>query len=198
MNFVHKWPAHRGGTEDGVSDRPEDRQRGEEAGEWLVAGLVLVNLWWTTLCLGGYRPETMAVTVTLNVAALASWLALEAWRGRGLRLHWAALATLPFLAYAAVNAAWATPVPWLGWRDWLGWAQMAMVFWAVLHGVRGARAREALFWGLAALGVAAVAMAAYQCFVDPTWLMMGRRQAAQFIGRSSGPFGIPNSRRCWL
>lgn len=193
MNFVHKWPAHRGGTEDGVGERPEDRRRGEEAGEWLVAGLVLVNLWWTTLCLGGYRPETMAVTVTLNGAALAGWLALEAWRGRGLRLHWAALATLPFLAYAAVNAAWVTPVAWLGWRDWLGWAQMAMVFWAALHGVRGAQAREALFWGLVALGVVAVAMAAYQGFVDPTWLMMGRRQAAQFIGRSSGPFGIPNS-----
>jgi O-antigen ligase len=29
--------------------------------------------------------------------------------------------------------------------------------------------------------------------VDPTWLMLGRRQAEQFLGRSSGPFGIPNS-----
>jgi O-antigen ligase/tetratricopeptide (TPR) repeat protein len=179
-------------TGDGCN-RPEDSRLAGEAGEGLVVGLVLVNLWWTTLCLGGFRAETMAVTATLGVAALASWLALEAWRGCGLRLHWVALATLPFLTYAAANAAWVTPVPWLGWWDWLGWAQMAMVFWTVLHGVRGARTREILFWGLVALGVVAVAMAAYQHFADPRWLTMGRRQAVQFLGRSSGPFGIPNS-----
>jgi O-antigen ligase len=36
-------------------------------------------------------------------------------------------------------------------------------------------------------------MAAYQRYVDKTWLMLGRTQAEQFFGRSGGMFGIPNS-----
>jgi hypothetical protein len=46
---------------------------------------------------------------------------------------------------------------------------------------------------LAFLGFLAVVLAAYQVFVKPDWLMLGRQQAEQFIGRASGPFGIPNS-----
>ena len=202
MNFVHKWPAGgptaRNGAPEGAAG-PADGDPGVGAhGEALLTGLVLASLGWTTLCLGGYRPETMLVTVTLNAAALIAWLGLEAWRRRGLQLRLPALAMLPFLVYAAVNAGWVTPVPWLGWQDWLGWAQMAAVFWVVLHGIRGDRAREALLWGLVALGCAAVAMAGYQRLADPKWLMLGREQAAQFLGRSSGPFGIPNSLAAFL
>jgi len=46
---------------------------------------------------------------------------------------------------------------------------------------------------LGLLGFVAVLLAAYQVFVQPDWLMLGRQQAEQFIGRASGPFGIPNS-----
>ena len=202
MNFVHKWPANGRATGNGAPEGaagPADGDPGVGAGgEALLTGLVLASLWWTTLCLGGYRPETMPVTVTLNAAAVIVWLGLEAWRRRGLRLRLPALAMLPFLVYAAVNAGWVTPVSWLGWLDWLGWAQMAAVFWVVLHGIRGARAREALLWGLVALGVVAVAMAAYQRLADPKWLMLGREQAGQFLERSSGPFGIPNSLAAFL
>src|SRR5581483_5342515 len=35
--------------------------------------------------------------------------------------------------------------------------------------------------------------ACYQRFEDREWLMLGRRQAEQYFGRASGPFGIPNS-----
>jgi len=125
-------------------------------GEWALVILVLANLWWTTLCLGGYRPETMVVTGAVNLATLGLWWAIGAWRRDSLRVHGAALAMLPFLAYGAVNAAGITPVPWLGWQDWLGWAQMAAVFWVVLQGVRTGRARTALFAGVAALGAVAV------------------------------------------
>lgn len=161
--------------------------------DWAVVGLVLADLWWTTLCLGGYRPETMPVTAGLIAAAVVVWLALDGWRRRGLELRWVALATLPFLVYAAANVQWVSPVPWLGWRDWRGWVMMTAVFWVVLHGVRGRRPRAVLFGGLALLGVVAVAMATYQRLADPRWLMMGREQAAQFLHRSSGPFGVPNS-----
>jgi O-antigen ligase len=86
-----------------------------------------------------------------------------------------------------------TPVPWLGWTDWLNWAQAAAVFWVVLNGVTLPACRRFLWGFLVALGAVAALLGCYQHFVRPDWLMLGRTQAAQFIGRSSGPFGIPNS-----
>jgi O-antigen ligase len=160
--------------------------------EWANAILLAASLAWTTLCLGGYRPETMAVTVWLNGLVLASVLLSVALQG-GPGLHPAGWLLVPFFAYAAANAAWLTPVPWLGWHDWLLWAQAGVVFWAGLNGVTRPGPRTFLLTVLAGLGVAAVALAGYQRWVDPEWLMLGRRQVLQFIGRSSGPFGIPNS-----
>jgi O-antigen ligase len=160
--------------------------------EWVHALLLAASLVWTTLCLGGYRPETMAVTVWLNGLLLTSVLLSVALQG-GPGLHPAGWLLVPFFAYAAANAAWLTPVRWLGWHDWLLWAQAGLVFWAGLNGVTRPGPRIFLLTVLALLGVVAVALAGYQRWVDPEWLMLGRRQALQFIGRSSGPFGIPNS-----
>lgn len=160
--------------------------------EWVHVALLGVSLWWTTLCLGGYRPETMVVTIWLNAALLVSVLLAGVRRG-GPAPHPAGWLLLPFFAYAAANAAWLSPVGWLGWHDWLLWAQAGGVFWAVLNGVRSGPARKTLLGQVMALGVVAVLLAGYQRFADQEWLMMGRRQAPQFFGRSSGPFGIPNS-----
>ena len=91
-----------------------------------------------------------------------------------------------------------TPVPWLGWHDWLTWAQMITVFWVVLNGVRSPAARTMLFGALFILGAVAAGMAGYQHFVKPDWMMLGRIQTWQFIGRASGPFGIPNSLGAFL
>ena len=165
------------------------------AREGLVVALLGVNLAWTTLCLGGFRPETMVVTSALNGLLLAVHFASRALApaGSGRRLHPAGWWLLPFLAYAAANVLWVTPMPWLGWRDWLGWAQMILIFWVVLNDVRSRVARTVVFGTLVAVAFVAVAMACYQRFVKPDWLMLGRTQADQFIGRASGSFGIPNS-----
>lgn len=156
--------------------------------------LLAVNLAWTTLCLGGYRPETMVVTSGLTAALLAVHLVARGLHSQTLpRWHPWGWWPLPFLVYAAVNAAWISPVPWLGWHDWLWWAQMTAVFWVVLNLADHARAACWLLGTLAVLALVAVVLAAYQVFVRPDWLMLGRQQAEQFIGRASGPFGIPNS-----
>jgi O-antigen ligase len=114
------------------------------------------------------------------------------------QVHPASWWFLPFLAYAAVNVIWVAPARWLGWLDWLGWAQMIAVFWIVLNGVQAAGPRRLLLISLAGLGAVAVALACFQKFVQPDWLMMGRIQAAQYQSRPSGPFGAPNSFAAFL
>jgi O-antigen ligase len=164
--------------------------------EWSTTALLVANLAWTTLCLGGFRPETMVVTSALNALLLAVHLTSRAFARGGndvRRWHPAGGWFLPFLVYAAANVLWVTPVPWLGWRDWLGWAQMILVFWVVLNDVRSRGPRILLLAGLVAVGLVAVLLACYQRFVRPDWMMLGRVQVEQFLGRSSGSFGIPNS-----
>lgn len=162
--------------------------------ELAQAVLLAGNLVWTTLCLGGYRPETMVITSALTGALLTLHLLTRAvFPAATPRSHPAGWLLLPFLAYAAASVCWVTPVRWLGWHDWLGWAQLTVVFWVVLNGLRSAAAQRLVLGALVLTGLVAVALAAYQIFVHPDWLMLGRRQAEQFIGRASGPFGIPNS-----
>ncbi len=178
-----------------------NRGRGVQVWEWAQVALLVGNLAWTTLCLGGYRPETMVMTTALSAALLVVHLIgfvmlreeLAGRQGEVARVHPAGWWLLPFLAYAAANVVFVSPVEWIGWRDWIGWAQMIAVFWVVLNGVRTREARVVLFGGIVALALGAAVMACYQRFVRPDWLMMGRVQADQFIGRASGPFGIPNS-----
>ncbi|MBP6506768.1 MAG: O-antigen ligase family protein [Opitutaceae bacterium] len=162
--------------------------------ELMQAGWLAANLLWTTLCLGGYRPETMVITSALTGILLVVHLLrrLVAPDG-GVRLHPAGWYFLPFLAYAAANVIWVTPVRWLGWHDWLWWAQLLAIFWVVLNDLRGVAARRLLLFALVLTGFVSVALAGYQFLVRPDWLMMGRQQVDQFIGRSTGPFGIPNS-----
>jgi O-Antigen ligase len=152
--------------------------------------LLISTVAWTTLCLGGFLASTQVSMAILSGALVAVHLLDPV---RGMRGHPAGWLFVPFLVYAALNVACVTPVRWLGWVDWLNWAQAVAVFWVVLNGVRSAGCRRLLCAFLVALGVVAAAMACYQHFSDPAWLMLGRRQAPQFLGRAAGPFGIPNS-----
>jgi len=142
------------------------------------------------MCLGGVLPGTRMVTAALTAALIASHFVDPV---RGLRAHPAGWLFIPFLAYAAANVAWVTPVRWLGWSDWLNWTQAVAVFWVVLNGIEAPACRRFIGGLLVAVGLVASALALYQHSVKPDWIMLGRTQAAQFIGRSSGPFGIPNS-----
>ncbi len=162
--------------------------------EWAQTALLAVNLAWTTLCLGGYLPETVVVTGVLTGLLLTvHLLECACVRGPAPRFHPAGWLLLPFIVYAMANVLFVTPVAWLGWGDWLGWARMIVVFWVVLNGVRSPAPRAVLFGTLLALATAAVALGCYQGFGDHGWIMLGRRQASQFVGRASGCFGIPNS-----
>lgn len=160
-------------------------------GEWTLAILLAINLAWTTLCLGGYRPETMVWSWLLTGLTVALHVGMFGFNKD--RLHPTTWALLPFLFYAAINVAVISPVPWLGWRDWLGWFQMVAIYAVVVNGIRRKAPRLLLIGCILGLAVIAVILACYQRFLWPDWLMMGRKQATQFFGRSSGPFGIPNS-----
>lgn len=159
--------------------------------EWLVVLGLGATVAWTTLCLGGYLAETMVVTSWL-VFALAALGALL-WAVDRRPLHRAIWLPVPFLLYALASTTGWAPAPWLGWREWLLAFQTWLVFGVMLHVGRG-RGHQWFFAGLfSLLGLAGVAMAAYQRFVDPAWMMLGRTQAEQFRTRSAGMFGIPNS-----
>jgi len=163
--------------------------------EWgLVAGLLLTFLW-TTLCLGGFLAQTMAVSGTV-VLGLGAWGALL-WAfgpaGESRAVNRAAFLPLPFLLYALAGTVGWAPAGWLAWRDWLLWFQMWVVFVLVLHFGRSRAHTWAIVGSFALLVLAGFGMAVYQRFSDPHWIMLGRNQAPQFWGRSSGMFGIPNS-----
>jgi cytochrome c-type biogenesis protein CcmH/NrfG len=166
------------------------------AWEWAQAGLLLANLGWTTFCLGGVLAHTMVVTAALNGLLLAVHCGARL-AGKA-QAHPAGKWLLPFLVYALWNVLWHAPVRWLGWEDWLKWAQMIAVFWVVLNGIRSRPGRTVLLLGLLAIAVAGVALECYQRFAHRDWLMLGRTQAEQFLNRSSGPFGIPNSMAAFL
>ncbi len=155
--------------------------------------LLGANLIWTTLCLGGYRSETMVVTTALAGALFVLHLAALAYETPALPRHRADLWLLPFLGYVVLNILLVSPVPWLGWRDAWNWTMMIATFSVVLNGIRSAAPRRVLLGVLIGLGLIAVAMGCYQRFVAPGWLMLGRHQVDQFLHRASGPFGIPNS-----
>lgn len=166
--------------------------------EWTAIALLVVNLAWTLWCLGGYRPETRLISGWLLTGALVVLAADRVLRSGAPPWHPAGFWLLPFLVYAAFNVVFVTPVSWLGWMDWWGWAQAAGTFWIAVNTWRVAALRRMLVSTLAGLAVAAVGLALYQRWVDPEWLPMGRTQSYQFIGRSGGPFGIPNSLGAFL
>lgn len=161
--------------------------------EWVQTALLAVNLGWTTLCLGGYRAETMVITSALTGALLVAHLVSRIFSASVVPNHPAGWLLVPFLLYAAGNAAWISPVRWLARMDWFWWAQMIAVFWVVVNGIRSRAPRRALFFTLIALAVAGVVMGCHQRFVSPNWLPFGQVRPPQFEGRASGPFGIPNS-----
>ena len=165
------------------------------AWEWTQTGLLVANLIWTTLCLGGYRADTLVVTTTLTGVLLLVHFLGRAWEKNGGQsaVHPAGWWLLPFLAYALANVLWVTPVRWLGWLDWLGWAQMIAVFWVVLNGLRSRMPRRVVFFTLVLLAIVGVLLACYQRFMRPDWIMLGRTSAGHLEGRASGSFGIPNS-----
>ena len=158
--------------------------------EWLRLFLLMATLGWTVACLGGYRPETLLVTGLGIIALVLVHCLAPSPRSR---VDTVVLLALPFLGYAALNACFLSPVPWLGWQDWFNWALMAAVFWVAATGIVSDGPRR---WGLAILGAITAAsslLGCYQHWVRPDWMMLHRVQSEQFIGRSSGSFGIPNS-----
>ena len=122
------------------------------------AALLAANILWTTLCLGGWLPETRTVTAVLTAALVVVHLLDPV---RGSRAHAAGWVFVPFVAYAAANVVWVTPVPWMGWSDWIGWAQMLAIFWVVLNGLESRGAAGLLIASVGLAGAISASMALY-------------------------------------
>jgi O-antigen ligase len=175
----------------GPAPEPRWLARLADAGEWTLTLGLAATLAWTTLCLGGYLADSMVYAARAVWALAALGAVLLVLRPRAFDAQ--ALLPLPFLLFALASVLWIAPAKWLAWREWLLWLQMALWFALALHFGRSRAQTWTLVGTLAALATVGVAMAAYQRFVDPRWMMLGRTQAEQFIGRSAGMFGVPNS-----
>ncbi|MBL9214343.1 MAG: O-antigen ligase family protein [Opitutaceae bacterium] len=164
-------------------------------GEWVLVLGLAGTLAGTTLGLGGALPQTrQPIAWALGGLTALGGVLWLAGRGRGGPAgNLAALLPLPFLCYALASVLWLAPARWLAWREWWLWLEMWLVFVLALHFGRERRHLWVFVLTFIALGLAGAGMAAYQRFVDPEWLMLGRQQATQFFGRSSGMFGVPNS-----
>ncbi|HZZ18003.1 MAG TPA: O-antigen ligase family protein [Opitutaceae bacterium] len=160
------------------------------AWEWARAGVLSANIAWTTLCLGGFLPGTRVAMIVMTALLVALHFCDP---DSAPRAHPAGWLLVPFLAYGVWNLEAVSQVRWIGWTDWLGWAQAIAVFWVVLNGVRSPGARRLVCLAIVGVAVVSVGMAAYQHFVNPKWLMLGRTQVMQYSGRATGSFGIPNS-----
>jgi O-antigen ligase len=175
------------------ADRPS--RRVYAAAEWGLIIALLATFLWTTLCLGGYLAGTMAVAGPA-VLGLGAWGGLLWAFGAGEEprvINRAVFLPLPFLLYALASTLGWAPAQWLAWTEWLLWFQMWVVFALLLHFGRSRAHTWVIVGAFAVLLLAGVGMAIYQRFSDPRWIMLGRQQASQFWGRSSGMFGIPNS-----
>lgn len=165
------------------------------AAEWGLVIALLATFAWTTLCLGGFLAATMVVSGPL-VLGLGAWGGLLWAFGPGDAprvVNRAVFLPVPFLLYALVGVLGWAPARWLAWNEWLLWLQMWVVFALMLHFGRSRAHTWTIVGTFALLLFAGVGMAIYQRFSDPHWIMLGREQASQFWGRSSGMFGIPNS-----
>jgi hypothetical protein len=160
------------------------------AWEWARASVLSANIVWTTLCLGGFLPGTRVAMIIMTAVLLALQLCDPE---EGTRVHPAGLLFIPFLFYGLWNLEAVSQVRWIGWMDLMGWTQAIAVFWVVLNGIRSRECRRMVCMVIVAVAVASAGMAAYQHFMSPKWLMLGRKQPAQYEGRSTGSFGIPNS-----
>jgi O-antigen ligase len=161
------------------------------AGEWVTAILLCANLAWTALCLGGVRAETMAWSCLLTCATFAI---VTLRQSTSPATHqWAHRHLLPFTACLTVNVLFLSPVRWLGMFDLFLWLQTYLVFSIVLDGLQNKAPRRLVLGTISALAVVALILSAYQLNGHQNWLMLGRAQATQYIGRASGFFGNPNS-----
>ncbi len=175
----------------GKNNVPRTSLRLLAASEWLVAFLLSANLIWTALCLGGVRAETMVWSGTLTCAIAAIVVLRHMVFKTG--AHRAPVWLLPFLLYALFSACALSPVRWLAIREWLLWMQLFLVFAIVLNGLQSQAPRRLVLGTTLLLGAIALVLSAYQLNGHEAWLMLGRSQAIQYIGRASGFFGNPNS-----
>ncbi len=170
------------------------------AARWLdrvIAMLYVGTLGWVVWHFGGAAARPMALGFALAMAAVGlvwcRWWAVEP---TGLPTGW--WWPLPMLAYAGWHALSLSATPGRAMMETLHGAWGLAGYWIALHLVRLKEPRRWLFAGVGVLTLLLAGVAFYQRAVDAAWLPMGRTQAPQYLERSAGLLGSPNTLAAWL
>jgi hypothetical protein len=163
----------------------------------LIAALWVGNLAWVTWQLAGALPGTMVVALPWAFG-LAGMVALRWWviHATGAPRGW--WYPLPLMAWVSVHMGGLAELPSRGqlhgWHVWSG----VTAFWVGLHLARDARIWRGVLAGVGVIALGVVGAAIYQRIGDPAWLPLGRDQARQYLSRSAGTLGNPNTMAAWL
>lgn len=152
---------------------------------------------WVTWQLGGFVPSTMVVGLPA-MSGVAGLVALRWWviAPTGPPTGW--WYPLPLLAWVSCHMLGLAELPSRGWlHGWHLWSGLG-AFWAGLHLARNQKLWRGTMAGVGVIALGVVAAAIYQRTGDASWLPLGREQVAQYLGRSAGTFGNPNTMAAWL
>ena len=172
----------------------------KEIARWIDRMIVLLgvgSLAWVTWQLGGVLPCTMGVGL-LGLFGAAGWVVLRWWviDATGAPPGW--WYPLPLLAWVSCHMLGLAELPSRGWlHGWHMWSGLP-AFWIGLHVARDARLWRWTLVGVGVITLVVFGAAVFQRVGDATWLPLGRGQVAQYLGRSAGTFGNPNTMAAWL
>jgi O-antigen ligase len=157
-----------------------------------LIGAILLQI---TLSLGGWiymgRPLLWPMVLSGALSGIHGlwWLAYRK-QQRSIRL-WA-LALWPFFLYLLLHLWWFSPTPWWAVLEVYYWFQALLIIWVIAHQFSGRRSIWILLGIALSICIYTLWLGFRQYFSEPEWLPLGRTLPAQYAGRMTGPFGVPN------
>jgi len=163
----------------------------DEAMEWIIAGLVLLIVWWGPLAFGALPQSSFLVIQGLTVLALVLWT-VRIWIQRPCRFFWAPIcwAVVVFLLYALARCHWVI-LEYEARQELIRVLVYGAIFFLVLNNFNHRISVMGIIFCLIGLGTILSWMALLQYLTkDPT--IWGFPRPEQFVERGGATFINPD------